>query len=165
MHDDLWHNHTYLGSNHTYWRTFIWAVQCDIYHSRTHLSLIIIFGEILIWVIQCEIYRNHTYLGIIILTWTIWRDTRISNTHLGRPMWIWAWSSSLWQFWFVALCLLQTSFNVIVYKDRPRLRTAVELLRTTQEIEGKLEEVLTCYFLGTSWTLTLLKKKYLFKTF
>ncbi|CAA6665342.1 unnamed protein product [Spirodela intermedia] len=35
----------------------------------------------------------------------------------------------------------QTSFNVIAYKDKPRLRTAVELLRTTQEIESRLEEV------------------------
>ncbi|XP_078431183.1 alpha/beta-Hydrolases superfamily protein isoform X2 [Wolffia australiana] len=35
----------------------------------------------------------------------------------------------------------QTSFNVICYKDKPRLRTAVELLRTTQELEPRLEEV------------------------
>uniref|UniRef100_A0A1D1YQS2 Monoglyceride lipase n=2 Tax=Anthurium amnicola TaxID=1678845 RepID=A0A1D1YQS2_9ARAE len=35
----------------------------------------------------------------------------------------------------------QTSYNVIAYKDKPRLRTAVELLRTTQEIECRLEEV------------------------
>ncbi|MQL79190.1 hypothetical protein Taro_011625, partial [Colocasia esculenta] len=35
----------------------------------------------------------------------------------------------------------QTSFNVIAYKDKPRLRTALELLRTTQEIECRLEEV------------------------
>ncbi|KAK2366247.1 acylglycerol lipase [Trifolium repens] len=35
----------------------------------------------------------------------------------------------------------QTEYNVISYKDKPRLRTAVELLRTTQEIEQKLEYV------------------------
>ncbi|KAL5581812.1 hypothetical protein UlMin_014254 [Ulmus minor] len=34
-----------------------------------------------------------------------------------------------------------TPYNVIAYKDKPRLRTAVELLRTTQEIERRLEEV------------------------
>ncbi|XP_010549925.1 PREDICTED: caffeoylshikimate esterase-like [Tarenaya hassleriana] len=32
-------------------------------------------------------------------------------------------------------------YNVICYKDKPRLRTAVELLHTTQEIEQKLEKV------------------------
>ena len=36
---------------------------------------------------------------------------------------------------------MQTSYNVIAYKDKPRLRTALELLRTTQEIEIRLEEV------------------------
>jgi acylglycerol lipase len=36
---------------------------------------------------------------------------------------------------------MQTEYNVISYKDKPRLRTAVELLRTTQEIEQKLEYV------------------------
>ncbi|XP_057974414.1 caffeoylshikimate esterase-like isoform X2 [Malania oleifera] len=35
----------------------------------------------------------------------------------------------------------QTNYNVIAYKDKPRLRTAVELLRTTQEIERCLEDV------------------------
>ncbi|KAJ0989158.1 hypothetical protein J5N97_007514 [Dioscorea zingiberensis] len=35
----------------------------------------------------------------------------------------------------------QTSYNVIAYKDKPRLRTALELLRTTQELEHRLEEV------------------------
>ncbi|XP_010916377.1 caffeoylshikimate esterase isoform X1 [Elaeis guineensis] len=35
----------------------------------------------------------------------------------------------------------QCSYNVIAYKDKPRLRTALELLRTTQEIERRLEEV------------------------
>nr|WGU11331.1 caffeoyl shikimate esterase 1 [Crinum x powellii] len=33
------------------------------------------------------------------------------------------------------------AYNVVRYKDRPRLRTAVELLRTTQEIESRLEQV------------------------
>jgi acylglycerol lipase len=36
---------------------------------------------------------------------------------------------------------MQCSFNVIAYKDKPRLRTAVEMLKTTQEIERRLEEV------------------------
>jgi acylglycerol lipase len=36
---------------------------------------------------------------------------------------------------------MQTSYNVIAYKDKPRLRTALEMLRTTQEIESRLEEV------------------------
>ncbi|WJX75120.1 acylglycerol lipase [Trifolium repens] len=34
-----------------------------------------------------------------------------------------------------------TAYNVIGYKDKPRLWTAVEMLRTTQEIEQKLKEV------------------------
>ncbi|KAJ1260584.1 hypothetical protein BS78_10G243700 [Paspalum vaginatum] len=34
----------------------------------------------------------------------------------------------------------QCSFNVIAYKDKPRLRTASEMLKTTQEIESRLEE-------------------------
>ncbi|PWA68532.1 alpha/beta-Hydrolases superfamily protein [Artemisia annua] len=34
-----------------------------------------------------------------------------------------------------------TDYNVIAYKDRPRLGTAMELLNTTQEIENKLEKV------------------------
>ncbi|XP_044468912.1 caffeoylshikimate esterase [Mangifera indica] len=33
------------------------------------------------------------------------------------------------------------SYNVIAYKDKPRLQTALELLRTTQEIEQQLEKV------------------------
>ncbi|XP_027358016.1 caffeoylshikimate esterase [Abrus precatorius] len=35
----------------------------------------------------------------------------------------------------------QAAYNVIAYKDKPRLRTAVEMLKTTQEIEQRLEEV------------------------
>ncbi|KAK9048325.1 hypothetical protein SSX86_032712 [Deinandra increscens subsp. villosa] len=34
-----------------------------------------------------------------------------------------------------------TSYNVIAYKDRPRLGTALELLNTTQDIENRLENV------------------------
>ncbi|KAJ0042194.1 hypothetical protein Pint_18774 [Pistacia integerrima] len=34
-----------------------------------------------------------------------------------------------------------TSYNVIAYKDKPRLQSALELLRTTQEIEHQLEKV------------------------
>ncbi|KAL9226542.1 hypothetical protein vseg_002343 [Gypsophila vaccaria] len=33
------------------------------------------------------------------------------------------------------------AYNVIAYKDKPRLRTAVELLHTTDEIERRLQEV------------------------
>ncbi|GLT41154.1 hypothetical protein SLA2020_152390 [Shorea laevis] len=32
-------------------------------------------------------------------------------------------------------------YNVIAYKDKPRLRTALEMLKTTQEIEHKLDKV------------------------
>ncbi|KAK3131873.1 hypothetical protein QOZ80_6AG0512690 [Eleusine coracana subsp. coracana] len=35
----------------------------------------------------------------------------------------------------------QCSYNVIAYKDKPRLRTALEMLKTTQEIERRLEEI------------------------
>ncbi|KAF3444170.1 hypothetical protein FNV43_RR13860 [Rhamnella rubrinervis] len=34
-----------------------------------------------------------------------------------------------------------TTYNVIAYKDKPRLKTAVEMLKTTQEIERRLVEV------------------------
>lgn len=33
------------------------------------------------------------------------------------------------------------AYNVIAYKDKPRLQTAVEMLKTTQEIEEKLDKV------------------------
>lgn len=36
---------------------------------------------------------------------------------------------------------MQTKYNVIAYKGKPRLRTALELLRATQEIEQQLEKV------------------------
>ncbi|TKY46520.1 Caffeoylshikimate esterase [Spatholobus suberectus] len=35
----------------------------------------------------------------------------------------------------------QTAYNVIADKDKPRLRSAVEMLKTTQEIERRLTEV------------------------
>ncbi|KAL2335275.1 hypothetical protein Fmac_016488 [Flemingia macrophylla] len=35
----------------------------------------------------------------------------------------------------------QTAYNVISYKDKPRLRTAVEMLKTTQEIDRRMKEV------------------------
>ncbi|PKI75627.1 hypothetical protein CRG98_004028 [Punica granatum] len=35
----------------------------------------------------------------------------------------------------------QAAYNVIAYKDKPRLQTAVEMLRTTQELERRLKEV------------------------
>ncbi|KAJ4707096.1 caffeoylshikimate esterase [Melia azedarach] len=34
-----------------------------------------------------------------------------------------------------------TKYNVIAYKDKPRLQTAVEMLKTTQEIENQLEKI------------------------
>ncbi|XP_011656037.1 caffeoylshikimate esterase isoform X2 [Cucumis sativus] len=34
-----------------------------------------------------------------------------------------------------------TAYNVIAYKDKPRLQTAVEMLKTTQEIERRLKEI------------------------
>ncbi|KAL9158473.1 hypothetical protein ABFS82_08G071300 [Erythranthe guttata] len=35
----------------------------------------------------------------------------------------------------------QTAYNVVAYKHKPRLRTALELLKTTQEIEQQLDKV------------------------
>jgi caffeoylshikimate esterase len=48
---------------------------------------------------------------------------------------------------------MQTAYNVIAYKDKPRLQTAVEMLRTTQEIERRLEDV--CSFPDFSLLLRL----------
>lgn len=50
----------------------------------------------------------------------------------------------------------QTHYNVISYKDKPRLWTAVELLKTTEEIEQKLEEVTLPLFIlhGEADTVT-----------
>ncbi|KAI5070488.1 hypothetical protein GOP47_0014831 [Adiantum capillus-veneris] len=42
----------------------------------------------------------------------------------------------------------QTAYNVVAYKDRPRLKTALELLRATDEISSRLQEV--------SWPLLIL---------
>lgn len=42
---------------------------------------------------------------------------------------------------FVAFLWMQTAYNVIAYKHKPRLQTAVEMLKTTQEIERRLKEV------------------------
>lgn len=36
---------------------------------------------------------------------------------------------------------MQTAYNVIAYKDKPRLKTALEMLKTTEEIERRLQEV------------------------
>jgi hypothetical protein len=36
---------------------------------------------------------------------------------------------------------MQTPYNMICYSGKPRLRTAVEMLRTTQDIEKQLQEV------------------------
>lgn len=38
------------------------------------------------------------------------------------------------------LLWMQAKYNVIVYKDKPRLRTALELLKTTEGIERRLEK-------------------------
>jgi hypothetical protein len=38
---------------------------------------------------------------------------------------------------------MQCSYNVIAYKDKPRLRTALEMLKTTREIERRLDKVCT----------------------
>lgn len=37
--------------------------------------------------------------------------------------------------------ILQTAYNVVAYKDKPRLKSAVEMLKTTEEIEQRLKEV------------------------
>ncbi|KAL2896326.1 Caffeoylshikimate esterase [Bienertia sinuspersici] len=41
----------------------------------------------------------------------------------------------------ILITLAKTVYNVIVYKDKPRLKTAVEMLHATDEIAGRLEEV------------------------
>lgn len=46
----------------------------------------------------------------------------------------------MWPNVFV-IFLMQAAYNVICYKDKPRLGTALELLRTTQKIENQLQEV------------------------
>ena len=42
---------------------------------------------------------------------------------------------------------MQTAYNIVSYKHKPRLGTALELLRTTNEIEQNLEKV--CLFLDS----------------
>ena len=46
-----------------------------------------------------------------------------------------------WQLCVYKDFCVQAAYNVIAYKDNPRLRTAVEMLKTTQEIEQRLKEV------------------------
>lgn len=41
----------------------------------------------------------------------------------------------------IYLLNMQTKYNVIGYRHKPRLGTALELLKTTQEIERLLEKV------------------------
>jgi len=41
---------------------------------------------------------------------------------------------------------MQAAYNVIAYKHKPRLQTAVELLNTTQELEKQLDKV-SCVFI------------------
>lgn len=43
--------------------------------------------------------------------------------------------------WLKNLVQLQTAYNVVSYKGNPRLQTAVQLLKTTEEIEQQLEKV------------------------
>lgn len=45
---------------------------------------------------------------------------------------------------------LQTVYNIVSYKHKPRLGTALELLRTTKEIEEQLEKV--CWLM--IWSVT-----------
>lgn len=54
---------------------------------------------------------------------------------------------------------MQTEYNVISYKDKPRLRTAVELLKTTEEIEQNLEEVFSQLLTYLSFFLSLKSKE------
>ena len=41
---------------------------------------------------------------------------------------------------------MQAAYNVIAYKHKPRLQTAVELLNTTQDLEKQLDKV-SCVFI------------------
>lgn len=43
----------------------------------------------------------------------------------------------------IVLYMFQTAFNVIAYSDQMRLRTAVELIKATRDIESQLEKVST----------------------
>ncbi|KAH9675774.1 Hydrolase 4 domain-containing protein [Citrus sinensis] len=55
------------------------------------------------------------------------------KVHLKQPN---AWSGAI-----LVAPMCKTKYNVIVYKDKPRLRTALELLKTTEGIERRLEKV------------------------
>ncbi|XP_052198134.1 caffeoylshikimate esterase isoform X3 [Diospyros lotus] len=57
----------------------------------------------------------------------------ILKVHLKQPN---AWNGAI-----LVAPMCKAAFNVIAYKHKPRLRTAVQLLRTTQAIEHQLEEV------------------------
>ncbi|XP_062107368.1 caffeoylshikimate esterase isoform X4 [Humulus lupulus] len=53
--------------------------------------------------------------------------------HLKQP--------NVWSGAVLVAPMCKTAYNVIAYKDKPRLRTALEMLNTTQEIEHRLGEV------------------------
>ncbi|KAH9739359.1 Hydrolase 4 domain-containing protein [Citrus sinensis] len=55
------------------------------------------------------------------------------KVHLKQPN---AWSGAI-----LVAPMCKAKYNVIVYKDKPRLRTALELLKTTEGIERRLEKV------------------------
>ncbi|MCO5575938.1 hypothetical protein L7F22_029745 [Adiantum nelumboides] len=43
----------------------------------------------------------------------------------------------------------QTAYNVVAYKDRPRLKTALELLKATDEISSRLQEAVNQFILSS----------------
>lgn len=49
--------------------------------------------------------------------------------------------------------LLQAPYNVLLYKDKPRLGTALELFKATQELEQRLEEVTLYHWLDILYCL------------
>ncbi|KAF9663976.1 hypothetical protein SADUNF_Sadunf17G0108000 [Salix dunnii] len=55
------------------------------------------------------------------------------KVHLKQPN---AWNGAI-----LVAPMCKAAYNVIAYKDKPRLKTALEMLRTTQEIERRLEQV------------------------
>ena len=73
-------------------------------------------------------FRDVRKRNMVIITWF----TALSQFLLQKLM-----------FLFFFFEILQTQYNVICYSGKPRLRTAVEMLRTTQEIEQQLEKVIT----------------------
>ncbi|BBG99657.1 alpha/beta-Hydrolases superfamily protein [Prunus dulcis] len=60
------------------------------------------------------------------------------KVHLKQPS---AWNGAILVAPMCKIADDMTAYNVIAYKDKPRLQTAVEMLRTTEEIERRLEEV------------------------